>query len=269
MKRRDIVMGLTAAAAAPAVGLATDAQASGAGGGRGGSAPLTIQEQDSFAVGGTVITTPGTFDPRNPTNPAGQTLYGDHAHVFFSMLPDTGPIDGEVLANGVSALFDEIGQGILVTHSHAGGFGWHTAMRNKNIKTVVALEPGSGFAFPEGDVPDPMPSSAGTLAGEAVPREEFQRLTKVPIVVYYGDNIPTEPTDIAGRDNWRVRLAMARLFVDALNRHGGDATLVHLPESGTRCPSDATAGPRAYPPLPQHAEPARQLDCRAVMKCRG
>jgi hypothetical protein len=77
-----------------------------------------------------------------------------------------------------------------------------------------------------------MPSSAGTLAGEAVPLKEFQRLTKVPIVVYYGDNIPTEPTDIAGRDNWRVRLAMARLWVAAVNRHGGDATLVHLPEIG-------------------------------------
>ena len=46
------------------------------------------------------------------------------------------------------------------------------------------------------------------------------------------DNIPTEPTDIAGRDNWRVRLAMARLWVDAINRHGGDATLVHLPKIG-------------------------------------
>ena len=29
------------------------------------------------------------------------------------------------------------------------------------------------------------------------------RLTRMPIVVYYGDNIPAEPTDIAGRDNWR------------------------------------------------------------------
>jgi hypothetical protein len=26
-------------------------------------APLAIQEQGSFAVGGTVVTTPGTFDP--------------------------------------------------------------------------------------------------------------------------------------------------------------------------------------------------------------
>ena len=36
--------------------------------------PLLIQEQGSFAVGGTVITNPGTFDPYNQT-PAGQTFH--------------------------------------------------------------------------------------------------------------------------------------------------------------------------------------------------
>ena len=30
------------------------------------------------------------------------------------------------------------------------------------------------------------------------------------------------------------RLAMARLWVDTINRHGGDAQLVHLPEIGIR-----------------------------------
>ncbi|WBQ03456.1 alpha/beta hydrolase [Kribbella sp. CA-293567] len=283
-----------------------------------------------------MITTPGTFDPRNPTNPAGQTLHGDHARVFYqvparartlplvlwhgfkqsgtswgmtpdgregfqtiflrhrfpvytldqprrgaagrttqavtvdttteeqwfynqfrfglwpdlyrgvqfpddprsleqffrSMVPDTGPIDGQLLIDGTSALFDRIGNGILVTHSHSGGFGWRTTIKNRRIKAVIALEPGSGFVFPEGEVPAPMPSSAGTLSGEAIPLAEFQRLTQVPIAVYYGDNIPTRPTDIAGRDNWRVRLAMARLWVDAINRHGGDATLIVLPEVG-------------------------------------
>ena len=45
---------------------------------------------------------------------------------------------------------------------------------------------------------------------------------------------PSKPLTIAaqGKDNWRVRLAMARLWVEAVNRHGGDATLVHLPEVG-------------------------------------
>ena len=47
--------------------------------------PLMIQEQGSFAAGGKVITTPGMFAPRTPTNPAGQTLHGDHAYVFYQI----------------------------------------------------------------------------------------------------------------------------------------------------------------------------------------
>src|SRR5438105_4684192 len=46
--------------------------------------PLMIQDQGSFAVGGTVISNSGTFDPRKPT-PAGQTLHGDHAYVFYQI----------------------------------------------------------------------------------------------------------------------------------------------------------------------------------------
>src|SRR5687768_9422677 len=55
-------------------------------------APLAIQEQGSFAVGGTVVTAPGTFDPiaqgaYNPAgaDPRGQTLHGDHAYVFYQV----------------------------------------------------------------------------------------------------------------------------------------------------------------------------------------
>jgi len=150
---------------------------------------------------------------------------------FRQMVPDTGPFDAQVATDAVSALFEKIGAGILVTHSHAGGLGWLAVMKNRNIRAVVAYEPGSGFVFPEGEVPPPMPSSAGTLEGVSV---KFMKLTKIPIVVYYGDNIPTEPTASPGQDNWRVRLAMAKLWADAVNRHGGDVTLVHLPEIGIR-----------------------------------
>ena len=65
-------------------------------------------------------------------------------------------------------------------------------------------------------------------------KADFEKLTRIPIVIYYGDNFPAEPTPERGQDNWRVRLAMARLWVDAVNRHGGDARLVHLPEIGIR-----------------------------------
>ncbi len=45
---------------------------------------LVIQEQGSFAVGGKVITNPGTFDPDKPMS-AGQTFRGDHAHAFYQV----------------------------------------------------------------------------------------------------------------------------------------------------------------------------------------
>jgi hypothetical protein len=56
------------------------------------AATLAIQEQGSFAVGGTVVTAPGTFDPiaqgaYNPAgaDPRGQTLHGDHTYVFYQV----------------------------------------------------------------------------------------------------------------------------------------------------------------------------------------
>ncbi len=304
--------------------------------GRGGKpAPMVIREQGSFAVGGSVITNSGTFDPYNPT-PAGQTFHGDHAYVFYQipgearklplvmwhgigqfsktwettpdgregfqniflrrrfgvyvidqprrgdagrstvaasidptpdeqqwfdvfrvgiwpkyfdevqfardpatlnqyfrqMTPNIGPIDIHLNAKAVSALFDKIGPAILVTHSHAGGMGWRTATRNQNVKAIVCYEPGSGFLFPEGEVPSPMPSSGGTLEAVGVPLQEFMRLTKLPIVVYYGDYIPDRPNPNPGQDGWRVRYEMAKLWRNAVNGHGGDVTLVHLPDIG-------------------------------------
>lgn len=300
--------------------------------------PLLIQEQGSFAVGGTVTTHPGTFNHLKPTEPAGQTYHGDHLYTFYqvpvdarklpivmwhgagqsaktwettadgregfqniflrrkyatylidqprrgragrgsveatikplpdeqflfnqfrvgqwpqyfdgvqfdrstetlnqffrTITPNTGAYDAAVVSDGVAALLNKTGPAILFTHSQAGGPGWLAAIKSQNVKAVVAFEPGSGFVFPEGETPAAMPSSAGALAPVPVPLAEFRRLTRIPIVIYYGDNIPTEPTERPGEDNWRVRLAMAKLWVAAVNKQGGDARLVHLPELGIK-----------------------------------
>lgn len=153
---------------------------------------------------------------------------------FRSITPNTGPYDAGVISDAMSALFTKIGPAILFTHSQGGGPGWLTAIKNANVKAIVAFEPGSGFIFPQGELPPAMPSAAGTLSPEAVPPSDFQKLTRIPIIIYYGDNFPDQPSTERGQDNWRVRLAMARLWVDAINRHGGDARLVHLPEIGIR-----------------------------------
>lgn len=297
--------------------------------------PMVIQQQGSFAAGGTVMINPGTFDPVN-MSPEGQTLHGDHLYAFYQipanarkfpfvmwhgygqsaktwettpdgregfqniflrrgygvylvdqprraragrstqpviltptpdeqkwfdifrlgiwpeffpgvqfsqnpealeqyfrqMTSDTGPIDIDVNADAVAALFAKIGPGILVTHSHSGGMGWQSVIKSPDIRAVISYEPGSGFIFPEGEVPEEMPSSAGTLKASGVPLADFMKLTKIPVVIYYGDNIPEQPSENPGQDNWRVRLAMAKLWAAAVNRHGGDTTVVHLPERG-------------------------------------
>jgi pimeloyl-ACP methyl ester carboxylesterase len=299
------------------------------------TAPLAIAEQGSFAVGGVVLSTPGTFDYRKPT-PHGQTFHCDHAYVnyqkpvdarkyplvmlhghlqfsktwestpdgregfnniflrrrhsvylidqprrgnagrsavaatlqpttedqqwfnifrvgnwpeyfpgvqfprdpeslnqyFRQSTPNTGPFDLGLVSDSVAALFDKIGPGVLVSHSQGGGVGWAAAHKTDNIKGIVCYEPGSNFPFPEGEVPPTMQSSAGALEPLTVPLATFLKLTRMPIVIYYGDFIPAEWHDNPGQDQWRVRVDMAHIWAETVNRHGGDVTVVELPKIG-------------------------------------
>lgn len=306
---------------------------------------LVIKEQGSFAVGGTVVTAPGTFDPikhgaYSPANQSseGQTLHGDHSYVFYQvpanarklplvfwhghgqsaktwettpdgregyqniflrrrfpvylidqprrgraarstkpanitaspdeqlwfgifrlgaypsfypnvqfskhpealnqffrqMAPNAGPYDAQINIDAVSSLFNKIGQGILLTHSQSGGPGWRTAINNNNVKAIVSFEPGGDFVFPEGEAPATVKLAGRTVTPPTVPMADFIKLAKIPIIIYYGDNIPDQPSENPGQEQWRAFLSVARLFRDAVNRHGGDVTLVHLPEIGIK-----------------------------------
>ena len=298
--------------------------------------PLVIQKQGSFAVGGNIVKNEGVFNPNDFANPAGQTLHGDHAYVFYQipqnakkypivmwhgfgqfsktwgstpdgregfqniflrekygvylidqprrgnagrttkplaidttpsdqrwfntfrvgiwptffegvqfpqdkeslnqyfrqMTPDTGPIDIELNAHVVAQLFDKIGEGILMTHSHSGGMGWQSVLENNKIKAVISYEPGSNFVFPKGEAPEIKVSSGGSLAPVEIELEAFKKLTKIPIIIFYGDFIPEKPSSNPGQDMWRIRLEMAKLWTDKINKYGGNAKLVHLPKVG-------------------------------------
>lgn len=150
------------------------------------------------------------------------------------MTPNLGAFDTEVIVDATDKLFDKIGNGILVTHSHSGGFGWLTAIRNTNVKAIVSYEPGSGFVFPEDEMPEPVLSSSGYLHSASVTMDEFMQLTKIPIIIYYGDFIPEKMIDNPGIDGWRARLIMARAWRDMVNKYGGDVTVIHLPEIGVK-----------------------------------
>ncbi len=307
---------------------------------------VTLIEQGSFAVGGTVVTQPGkfdpikqgTFDPRGPDS-AGQSRHGDHAYVFYQIpqgarklplvfwhgygqsaktwettpdgregfqniflrrrfpvylldqpgrgraaksmkgtevtaaadeqlwfgifrlgvwpnfykgvsfssdpealnqffrqaVPDAGPpFQTDVYVEATSALFDKIGGAILVTHSASGGFGWKLALKNKNVRAIVAYEPGGSFVFPEGEKVEPMKLGARVIQPVMIPKAEFMKFTKIPIVIYFGDNIPDQPSENPGKEQWRAFLAVARQWAFVVNQYGGDATVVHLPSIGIK-----------------------------------
>lgn len=307
---------------------------------------LFIKDQGSFAVGGSVSTTPGIFDPIkqgsfNPAGPdsKGQTRHGDHAYVFYQIpekakklplvfwhgygqssktwestpdgregfqniflrrgfstylmdqphrgkaskalketsitaaadeqlwfgifrfgewpnlykdvqfskdpealnqffrqaVPDTGPaFQSNIYISAASALLDKTGDAILVTHSASGGMGWRTVIKNKHVRAVVSYEPGGDFVFPEGEKVEAMKLGARVIQPGTVSKEEFMAFTKIPIVIYYGDNIPDKPSENPGKEQWRVFLSIARKWAEVVNRYGGDVTVVHLPEIGIK-----------------------------------
>lgn len=165
-----------------------------------------------------------------------QFAQGDKAMDQFlrQMTPNTAPFDYGVISDAMAAVLEQSGPAILVTHSQGGGVGWLTALKSHNVKAIVSYEPGSGFLFPEGEVPDPIPnaSSFGPFKAKGVPLSQFMALTKMPIVIYYGDNIPSEPVTEPHEDYWRAAMSMALKWAETVNRHGGHVTVVHLPDRG-------------------------------------
>ncbi len=166
---------------------------------------------------------PGVQFPKDP-----ETLN----QYFRQMTPNTGPFDLGLLSNTISELFNKIGDGILVTHSQAGSPGWLTAAKNEHVKAIISYEPGSNFVFPEGEVPDTVECGKRPLFSVEIPKSEFIKLTKIPIILYFGDYIPSSECENPFQEFWRVRLEMARHWRDVVNSYGGDVTIVHLPEIG-------------------------------------
>ncbi len=155
---------------------------------------------------------------------------------FRQVTPDTGTPGGgatggdegaAVATDAVAALFESIGPAVLITHSASGILGWQTALKSANVRAIVSYEP-TVFLVPEGD-PAPPPGFAPAIA---VPPEEFDKLTEIPIQIVFGDNIQDEPAGIFGVDLWVRSMPAAAAFVGAVNARGGQAELLHLPDAG-------------------------------------
>lgn len=151
---------------------------------------------------------------------------------FRQMTPDTGPTDYEVYTDAYAALAEKTGPAILITHSMGGPVGWQTLLKTSNIKGIVSYEPGGLFPFPQGEKPEETKTKTKMAEATEVSMSQFMAYTKLPIVMYYGDNIPTVPGNNPNQNDWLFRLNLAREWAAMVNKHGGNATVVHLPKIG-------------------------------------
>lgn len=152
---------------------------------------------------------------------------------FRQMTPNIGSVDFEVYSDAYAALFDKIGPAIFITHSQGGPVGWRTLLKTDNIKAIVAYEPGGGIPFPKGQVPEEgkILTLSKKTEGIEVSMSDFMKYTEIPIIVYYGDNLP-ETNERPELYEWTRRLHLMRKWAALLNKHGGDVTVIHLPEIG-------------------------------------
>ena len=79
-----------------------------------------------------------------------------------------------------------------------------------------------------------MENRFGNIAPMKTDADTFRRLTQIPIVIYFGDFIPDAPNDTQGGDQWYMRMKLVQDWVNTVNKHGGKATLVHLPKVGIK-----------------------------------
>lgn len=161
---------------------------------------------------------------------------------FRQQTPDTAeePMTAEYrqfIGRTGAALFDSIGDGILITHSNSGQYGWEIAMEAQGkVKAIIAFEPGA-CAFPATNPPQDFYIAQNLVAKALAPRlvsqGRWNRLLKTPILIIYGDNIAEKPdAQSFNAEVWRVSYERAKQFVAAINQAGGDAQIIHLPDLG-------------------------------------
>ena len=144
---------------------------------------------------------------------------------FRQMTPDTGmksdrglDFDKEVVAKALAATVDEVykrtgKKSILISHSQGGSPGWLAPVYTKNIKAIVAIEPG------------------GPAAENSIEYKELLA-QKIPIAFYFGDYIENGDPKILSTLIWQERLEKCKKFVKNYNDEGGNSVLVELPKEG-------------------------------------
>jgi hypothetical protein len=129
--------------------------------------------------------------------------------------------NAQLESDAAAVLADKIGPTVALTNSAGGLRALLTALKSDNIKGIVMYE-NVGYVFPEGEGPDLEPGPFGPVQ---VPLAEFRKLTRIPLQAVWGDNVDKS-------ENYSARLEQAKLFVEVVNKYGGNAEVLMLRDKG-------------------------------------
>ena len=131
--------------------------------------------------------------------------------------------NAQLETDAAAKALDRIGPSVLVTNSAGGLRAMLTALKSNNVAAIVAYE-NPGLVLPdEGGAK----IEAGPYGPVYVSPEEFDKLTRIPIQLVWGDNIDKSAS-------WQRSYAASEAFVRTINARGGKAEILHLPDKGLR-----------------------------------
>jgi hypothetical protein len=131
--------------------------------------------------------------------------------------------NAQLQSDAAAKLMDRIGPSVALTNSAGGMRALLTALKTTNIAGVVMYE-NVGYLYPDGEGPGGPATGFGPIE---VPLEEFKKLTKIPLQVVWGDNVDKSAS-------YSNSLKLSKLFVDTINKYGGKAQLLMLPDAGLK-----------------------------------
>lgn len=131
--------------------------------------------------------------------------------------------NAQMQSDAAAKLMDKIGPSVALTNSAGGMRALLTALKTTNVAGLVMYE-NVGYLYPTGEGPGIPETGFGPIE---VPLEEFKKLTKIPLQVVWGDNTDKSAT-------YTERVKHSRLFVETINKYGGNAQLLLLRDAGLK-----------------------------------
>jgi hypothetical protein len=138
--------------------------------------------------------------------------------LYKQMIPDlnaTLPSNPNPTWTDLAALGAKLHGAVLMAHSESGFFPQRAALIDpKGIKGIVSIE---------------------TQCESGLTPTQIRQLARVPTLILFGDHLADVTVTLpSGRWTWENALANCNQYIDKIQKAGGDAKMMHLPEFGIK-----------------------------------